>query len=475
MAKILLVDDDSQVLHSTRRLLELCGHQVAVAQDGKEALELLRKTHATYGQWGLDLVVTDVRMPHLGGIEFLKALHVYGAELPVILMTAFGQVEEAVWAMKLGAVDFLRKPVKRQELISAIDVALQRSQKEEETLGESQPVLTGSSSSIGELRQVISQVAPTEASVLICGESGSGKELVAHLIHQQSTRVRGPFVPVNCAAIPETLMESELFGHERGAFSGANLAKKGLFEAADGGTLFLDEVGDMPLALQAKLLRALQEGEIRRLGSTQSRKVDVRIVSATHQDLMERVQNGLFREDLYFRLQVVEVSIKALRDRPEDIGELALYFFNRSKKKHGKTYLQGLAPEVLERLQKHSWPGNARELSNVVERAVIFCSQDYIQLDHLPNHFKTVGLVETKEGVQTSGSNLMFPIGTPLKEMEEVMIQKTLEATQGDKNMTAKLLGINSRTIYRKLEKKQPSPSSDPSVESPLEDQNSSS
>ncbi|MEO5971516.1 MAG: sigma-54 dependent transcriptional regulator, partial [Bdellovibrionia bacterium] len=291
MPKILLVDDDPQSLASTRKILELAGMDVVTAVDGQYALECVRPSPDRPSP-EFDLVVTDVRMPRLGGLEFLRALSLCGERMPVILMTAFGRVEDAVWAMKLGAVDFLTKPFKRQTLISAIEVALKRARPRSVSPAEFAAgastinQLIGRSSPMCELREMIARVAPTKASVLLSGESGTGKELVAKCIHHQSpSRGHAKFIALNCAAVPENLIESELFGFERGAFTGAVGAKEGLFEAANGGTLLLDEIGDMPLSLQAKLLRTLQESEVRRLGATVSKKIDVRVIAASHRNL----------------------------------------------------------------------------------------------------------------------------------------------------------------------------------------------
>jgi two-component system response regulator HydG len=305
---------------------------------------------------------------------------------------------------------------------------------------------------------MIRQVAPTAASVLILGESGTGKELVARRIHELSARAKQPFIGLNCAAFPEQLIESELFGHEKGAFTGATSAKVGLFEAASGGTVLLDEIGDMPFALQAKLLRVLQESEIRRVGSTVSRKVDVRLIAATHRDLHEGVKAGTFRQDLLYRLEVVTLPTPALRERVEDIADLAYHFLRESSLKHQKS-VEGIEEGALELLLAHPWPGNVRELSNVIERAVIFCQGQTLRSGDLPPHLcntppqaqtqaQTQGISQTLRG----GGAISIPLGTSLKDVEDLLIRKTLEATSGDKNMTAKLLGINSRTIYRRLD-----------------------
>jgi two-component system, NtrC family, response regulator HydG len=447
--KILLVDDDVQSLESTRKILEYSGYEVVTVSDGQSALERIRPEGGV--KHSFDLVVTDVRMPRLGGLEFLRALSLCGETVPVILMTAFGRVEDAVWAMKLGAVDFLTKPFKRQALLQSIELALKRVRTHVGSESGSSGLLVGRSKKMQELRSQIQQIAPTQATVLISGESGTGKELVARCLHQQSTRAAKPLIALNCAAVPESLIEAELFGFERGAFTGAFSSKPGLFEAAEGGVLFLDEIGDMPPLVQAKLLRVLQEGEIRRVGATVSRKIDVRIFAATHRDLKEEVRAGRFREDLLFRLEVVSVEVPPLRDRSEDLSELALHFLSRASGRHGKQVIQ-VESNVFQLLEHHTWPGNVRELSNVIERAVVFSAGDVLQAKDLPPH-----LTKGREEEVRSGAMIEVRVGTALKDVEDLMIRKTLEATSGDKEMTAKLLGVHSRTIYRRLEPKKPS------------------
>jgi two-component system response regulator HydG len=483
-SRILLVDDDIQSLESTRKILELADYEVTTAADGQFALEQVRgapdKPRASF-----DLIVTDVRMPRLGGLEFLRALSLCGDGTPVILMTAFGRIEEAVWAMKFGAVDFLTKPFKRQALLSAVEMALKRSRgrvssrtasthsgassgassgAQDEKMGS----LVGSSHALASLQSTIRQVAPTAATVLITGESGTGKELIARCIHDQSTRTKGRFIAINCAAVPEQLIESELFGFERGAFTGATTAKEGLFEAAHEGTLFLDEIGDMPIALQAKLLRTLQEGEVRRVGATVSKKINVRVVAATHRNLQESVRSGTFRQDLLYRLEVIAIQIPPLRERMEDVPDLAYHFLRQASGRHGKI-VEGIEDEAMEALLTHSWPGNVRELGNVIERGVVFAQGTHLLARDLPPHLLELAekasnaksVASSSENASQTSPSITVPLGTPLKDVEDLLIRKTLEATSGDKNMTAKLLGINSRTIYRKLEKKD-SPETDP-------------
>jgi len=438
--RILVVDDDSHGLDSTRRILEFAGYEVVTASDGKQALDTIRSPEGS----GLHAILTDVRMPQMTGLEFLKALTVLSLQIPVILMTAFGTVDDAVWAMKLGAVDFLSKPFKKKQLLEAVSLALSRSHG----LSWTGPELRAPA--MAALQEQLARVAGTNATVMILGESGVGKERIARDLHARSGRARGPFIAVNCAAIPENLLESELFGFEKGAFSGADHAKPGLFEAAHGGTLLLDEVGDMPLSIQAKLLRVLQEGEVRRLGATRSTKVDVRLLAATHQNLREQVEQGRFRQDLLYRLEVIVFTVPALRERREDVLPLAEYFLKQSCERHGKMVL-GFSEEVVRLLGCHDWPGNVRELSNAVERAVVLSVGDRISPEDLP---PTVRRSDVTRDPSLSGA-ISIPLGTALKDVEDLLIRKTLEATDGDKAMTARLLGITSRTIYRKLDRRE--------------------
>jgi two-component system, NtrC family, response regulator HydG len=459
MAKILLVDDDPQALASTRRILEHAGHQIVCAKDGQEAFDLIRPS-AHGKKIHFDLIVSDVRMPRFSGMELLEALNACQESVPFILITAYGRVEEAVWALKYGAVDFLTKPFKRKALLEAVQIGLLRSQRvssqqEIKSSEKGLSQLVGSSLPMEELKTVIGRVAPTDAAVLLSGESGTGKEVCARAIHDLSKRSHRSFVALNCAAIPEQLMESELFGYEKGAFSGAQHTKLGIFEMANEGTLLLDEIGDLPLHLQGKLLRVLQEGEVRRLGATRTQKIDVRVISASHRNLKERVQVEEFREDLLFRLEVVGIRVPALRDRLDDLPELTRALLVRAAKSYGRKSLS-ITPDAVEILQSYTWPGNVRELNNVLERAVVFAKGDQVCPEDLPPHLlEFVG--KTTKAFSNMGA-VQVQLGTPLREVEALLIRKTLEATSGDKNMTARLLGINSRTIYRRLGRKDQDP-----------------
>lgn len=450
MARILLVDDDVQSIEPAIKILAAEGHQVTHAIDGESALEQIR-SHAL----PFEMILTDVRMPRLDGLQLMKALSVLGNDVPIVVMTAFGRVDEAVEAMKLGAVDFLSKPFKKSALVEAVKIALGRviprkgpqGSAAEIPLRRPEDAILGVSAAMQNLRRLVSQAGATQASVLLRGESGTGKELVARALHQLSDRASAPFVPLNCAAIPDSLIESELFGHEKGAFSGATQARAGLFHEAHRGTLFLDEIGDMPLNAQAKLLRTLQEGEVRSVGSNQSERVDVRVIAATHRDLRQRVKEGLFREDLLFRLEVIEIVIPPLRERPEDLDVLVAHSLLRIGARHGRD-VQGVTAQAMAALRAHSWPGNVRELMNVLERATVFTSREMIDVGDLPPH-----LAATAPRSLTSSAAVTIPLGTPLREVEDLLIRKTLEATDGDKNLAARMLGINSRTVYRRLEK----------------------
>lgn len=439
---ILVADDEAGVRESLGRALQREGFRVVPAEDGQTALDALRGG-------GVDLILADLRMPGLDGLELLRAAKLLAPEVEVIVLSGHGTVEEAVTAMKEGAWDFLTKPFERAQLVRAVSKALTHRALvlENRSLQRRLDELVGTGEIIGEspaIRQVLElarQVAPTSATVLIQGESGTGKELVARALHEGSPRRGRRFIQVNCAALPETLLESELFGYERGAFTGAAARKEGRFELADGGTLLLDEVGDLSAATQAKLLRVLQEGEFERVGGTKTLKVDVRIVAATNQDLTALVKERRFREDLYYRLNVITIEIPPLRERKEDIPLLAHHFLRRYATKNRRE-ISGFSEPALEQLRAYPWPGNVRELEHAVERAVILARGNLIDLTDLP---ATVSQAEPASRV------VQIPIGMPLDEVEQRLIEETLRLTKGNKELAAKLLGIASRTIYRKL------------------------
>jgi two-component system response regulator HydG len=375
-------------------------------------------------------------------------------DVDVILLTAFGTVEEAVKAMKDGAYDFLTKPFRREQLIKLIDKALERRELIEQNRALKKQLedirakgqMIGASPSFRRMMTLIEQIADSSATALIQGESGTGKELVARTIHERSARRNGPFVAVNCAALPETLLESELFGYEKGAFTGAAARKEGRFELANAGTLFLDEVGDLSLVTQPKILRVLQEGEFERLGGTRSLQVDVRIVAATNQDVAEMVKEKRFREDLYYRLNVITIRVPPLRERHEDIRVLAQHFLRVYAAKNGRK-LDGFSAEAVERLESYAWPGNVRELENLVERSVVLARKDRIDAEDLP---------EEVMGVKRPPRDAILElVGTPLADIERRLLDETLRITGGNKTQAAKLLGIDVRTVARKLERRE--------------------
>lgn len=441
--KILLVDDD--VAHRTMLKVNLSGedYQVVEVDDGDQVIPFLEQEHS-------DLILLDMRMVRMDGLATLQALQgsVY-ASIPVIVLTAFSSVETAVKAMREGAYDYVAKPVDLEELRLVIEKALgfQEIKEENERLKRrldkrfSFGNMIGSSPAMEELFKTLELVAPSDATVLITGESGTGKELVASALHQQSRRCRFPFVKVNCAALNENLLESELFGHEAGAFTGAVAQRRGRFEQANQGTLFLDEIGDMSLQTQAKILRVLQEGELDRLGGSETITVDVRLLAATHRNLQQMIEEGTFRQDLFFRLSVVPVELPPLRERRHDIPDLATLFLVRYAEKNRKD-IKGFHPEVLHFFLSYEWPGNIRELENTVERAVILCPGEQITVRELPSHLLPVGAVP-------DGSPATTPL--TLRDMEREMIRVTLAQNKGNRSKTAKILGVARQTLLNKL------------------------
>ena len=447
--RVLVVDDDQAVREALGRTLEKLGFDVVVAADGQEGLERLR-------EGGVHILLADLKMPKLSGQELLKAAKAIAPDVEVIVITGHGTVEDAVEAMKGGAYDFITKPFKRVQLEKTIKKAAEKQalvlqnralQRRLDALQEAGKII-GSSPAMLRTLDLVNQVAPSTATVLIQGESGTGKELIANAIHHGSARRDRPFIKVNCAALPETLLESEVFGYERGAFTGAVARKEGRFELADGGTLFMDEIGDLSPATQAKLLRVLQEGEFERLGGTRTLKVDVRLVAATNADLTALVREKRFREDLFYRLNVITIQIPPLRERREDIPLLAQHFLRRFAAKNAKA-ISGFTEEALDLLQTYAWPGNVRELENVVERAVVLSRSSMISPADFP---------ETLVGSEQAARHLVISIGTPLEDVEDRLIEETLRYTKGDKTIAAKLLGIATRTIYRRLKGEPESP-----------------
>jgi len=445
---ILIVDDDPAHRTMLKTLLKGWGYRVEEAEDGDIAVAKVKEAP-------FDLVFMDIRMIRLSGLQALEAIKTYNPSVPVIMMTAYSSVDTAVEAMKKGAYDYLTKPLDFDELRLTMERAMEHTELKEEnrllreTIGERFKAenIIGTSSSMVALLETLAQVAPTEATVLITGESGTGKELIAGAIHHNSPRNRGPFIKVNCAAITETLLESELFGHEKGAFTGAHRRKEGKFRQAHMGTLFLDEVSEMSLAMQAKLLRVLQEMEFTRVGGEELIKVDVRLIAATNKNLAEEIQEGRFREDLYYRLNVVNLEVPPLRERREDVPLLAQHFLAHFSKKNRKS-LKGFTPQAMDRMLKYQWPGNVRELMNAVERAVVLSRYEYIDVSDLP-----FALQEVEPSGQATNMQRAIPAGVPLEEVEKATILKTLEATGGNKSEAARRLGITRKTLQKKLKK----------------------
>jgi two-component system, NtrC family, response regulator AtoC len=438
-ARTLVVDDEPLTRDLLARTLRREGHEVVEVSDGAEALSQLATGR-------FDLVVSDVQMARTSGLQLLAELAKLPVHPPVILVTAFAEATGAMDAMSLGAADYLSKPVDLLALRSAAARALerQRLQKENEALSREiagKRELLGSSVPMLELYKQIAQVAPTNATVLIQGESGSGKELVARTVHERSRRAAGPFLAVNCAALSENLLESELFGHERGAFTGANAGRRGLFEEADGGTLFLDEIGDVPQKMQAQLLRVLQEGEVRRVGGNRAIPVDVRVVAASNRELAGEVTANRMRADLYYRLNVVSLKLPPLRERRDDIVALARHFACRHALGLGRSAPE-LSEEALAALKAHAWPGNVRELENAMARAVAMCQRDVVLPADLP---PTVGAA-----MPLSTEPQSIDGGWPtLAEVERRYIGKVLGRTEGNKTAAAAILGIDRRTLQR--------------------------
>jgi two-component system response regulator HydG len=445
-ACILVVDDEASNLDSLVKIFEREHLTVLSAPDGAHALDIVRKRR-------VDVLLTDLMMPGMSGVDLLKLMRQISPETEVVLMTAYGTVEKAVEAMREGAYDFITKPLKRAHVVRVVEKALEkqslvtenRALKAQLEATKKRPIV-GQSLTIRRTLEVVQQAAPSLATTLLLGESGTGKELVARQIHELSPRAARPFVAVNCAAIPESILEAELFGYEKGAFTGAVARRDGRFTAADGGTLFLDEIGEIPLSVQVKLLRVLQEGEVERLGG-KSQRVDIRLVAATNRDLKRAVAEGRFREDLYYRLNVIAIVVPPLRDRKEDVPLLVEHFLQRFREKNGKL-VRSCTPTALDLLTRYDWPGNVRELENAIERAMVLSKTDHIDVDDLPRE------IGSGENTTRTGHALSFELGTPLEEIEMRVIRETLRYTKGDKRLAAQLLGIATRTIYRKLDPK---------------------
>jgi DNA-binding NtrC family response regulator len=441
--KVLVVDDDSAMRMVLEARLRNWGYTVFAASDGAEA-------ETSANSQGPDIVISDVVMPGLSGLELLQSLKRGNPHRPVILITAEGTIDMAVDAMKQGAQDFITKPLdysKLQAILEATekDIDLRRessnlASKIEKASGFG--AFLGSSKRMKEVYELLESLASSDASAIITGESGTGKELAARAIHERSSRASGPFIAINSAAIPETLIESEIFGHEKGAFTGALGVRAGCFELAHRGTLFLDEIGEMPAPLQPKLLRVLEDGKVRRLGGSQEFAFNVRVIAATNLDPKSAVQSGKLREDLYYRLNVFTVTLPPLREHKDDIATLAQHFIQDYNAKH-KTAVVAARPEALERLKSYSWPGNVRELRNVIERAVILAKGEWIEPSHLPPYLRA--------SESPPEAKIVLPLGLTAADSERELILKTLEQTGNNKAETARRLGLDVKTIRNKL------------------------
>ena len=445
--RVVVIDDEVNAAAALETLLQEDGYEVARANDARAGLALLEKVDP-------DVVLTDLRMPGMDGLELLEKVKHIRPETMVIVMTAYGTVKTAVRAMKLGAEDYLGKPIDVEELEVILHRALEKKRLLEETrvLRERVQQKYRMDSLVGECPEMLAafktvrQVAAASSSVLLLGESGTGKELFAQALHQNSPRKDKPFIKVACAALPETLLESELFGHEKGSFTGALYARAGRFEMADGGTLFLDEIGDISPTVQIKLLRFLEEREFERVGGNRTYRVDVRIVCATHRDLKKKLEEGTFREDLYYRLNVIEIRIPPLRERGADIPVLAHHFLTRFAEANAKD-VRGISDEALALLLSHPWPGNVRELENAVERAVVLSNEPVLT----PEHFPTLRRISGEARPVTNGGLGVAIPGSTFAQIEREAILRTLEAVGGSTSRAASLLQISARKIQYKL------------------------
>ncbi|MGD0819177.1 MAG: sigma-54 dependent transcriptional regulator [Desulfomonilia bacterium] len=445
--KILVVDDEIGIRQSLKKILEKEGFEVVTASNGEEAFKVIRGGD-------IDLLISDIRMAGMDGLELLKVCKSVSPYTEVIMITGYASVDTAVDSMKQGAYDYITKPFKKADILKAVQKAIEKQiltmdnvkMKERIEAIESTPLIETASPKMKKLVETVHQVAPSQATILIMGGSGTGKEVIADMIHKLSPRAERPMVKVNCAAIPETLIESELFGYEKGAFTGAAGRKEGRFEVADKSSIFLDEIGEVPPAVQVKLLRILQEETFERLGSNKTIKVDVRIITATNKDLSAMVKQGRFREDLYWRLNVISLQLPALKDRREDIPNLVQHFINRFSHKNAKE-MKGIESKAMEILLGYEWPGNVRELENVIERSVVLDRDGIIGADDLPSELQSASIPAME--------SVTIPLGTPMEEVERILMEETLKRTKGDKGLASKLLGISTRTLYRKMDKKE--------------------
>jgi DNA-binding NtrC family response regulator len=445
-ASILIVEDDAAMREMLREALEDDGYAVETAAGGRAGVDRVKRG-------GIDLVVSDVKMPDLDGLDMLREIKAVNPSPHVITITAFGSIDTAIRAVKLGAFDYITKPFEIDQLILSVGKALAERALRSEVVRLRAEVqrsyrwgdIVGKSAAMQEVFSLIRRLSTSAATVLVTGESGTGKELVAKSIHFNSPRKGRPFVPLNCAAIPDTLLESELFGHKRGAFTDARTDRAGLFVEADGGTIFLDEIAELSPSLQAKLLRVLQEGEIRPLGASRAERVDVRVIAATNKDLEERLKTGAFRDDLYYRLNVIHMHLPPLRERAEDLLALSEHFLSSCAARAGKE-IRGMHEGAKKALLSHTWPGNVRELENVIERAVALCEGGVVRLEDLP------GVVLLRRSAEPDTLSSALSRGLTLEALEKEYIQRVLTAEGGNKTRAAQRLGLDRKTLYRKLE-----------------------
>jgi two-component system response regulator AtoC len=446
--QLLVVDDEPAIRQVVAAHLRKAGYMVDQASDGESAMERLSRGD-------IDIALCDIKLPGLSGIELLRQARAVNVDTAFIMMTAFASVDTAIEAIKAGAADYMIKPLNNEELLHRLTkVGDLRGLRAENrvlrrlVLGANQEVFGFNSPTMREMENMAAKVARTNSTVLSTGESGTGKGVVARLIHQQSVRAEGPFIPVNCGAIPENLVESEFFGHTRGAFTGADKARKGLFLEADGGTIFLDEIGELPLALQVKLLHVIEQKEVRAVGGEQTRPVDVRIITATNRDLGEMVAQGKFREDLYFRLSVFHIHVPALRERRPDLLAFAKFLLQRNTRRMGERTEITFDPSVEAFLMNYEWPGNVREMENVIDRAIILAEDNHITLSDLPPQITRVDQsINNGDSYQSSGT-----LREQVRRYEAALIFRTIEETGGDRRAAAQKLNIGLSSLYRKLE-----------------------
>ncbi len=444
--RILVVDDEENLRLVLRTLLRRNGYEVETAASGEDALGLV-------DSFGPDFVITDVRMPKMGGLDLLATLKAKGNDATVIVMSAYGNTDLALEAMKGGAYDYIQKPFKPDEVVLTLRKAEERELLRRENRALREEIrkehrfedILAKSPNMQAIFRTIAKIAEYKTTVLVTGESGSGKELVARAIHRRSSRRGGPFVPINCGAIPENLLESELFGHKKGAFTDAISDRRGLFEEADGGTLFLDEIGELPLALQVKLLRVLEDEKIRRLGEARDIQVDVRIITATHRDLTAETKAGRFREDLYYRLNVLPIHVPPLRDRREDIPLLIEHFITRNNARLG-TNIRGMDSECRRLLYEYSWPGNVRELENTIERAMVLAEGDQLVAADLAERIR-----EARDPVQMQLASGELSVKKTMRVIEELLIRRALQKTKGNRTRAAEVLEISHRALLYKI------------------------